>query len=70
MVEAIHWLQGSGVYFVRTSKHQLKIGDLNFWPVKGTLMFDGRARETVKGIKGLAELLSKRSRRGGRYKIL
>ena len=43
MLEAITKLNCAGVTFTRTSKHQIKVGDLSYYPTRGTIFRDGDA---------------------------
>lgn len=54
---AIAWLTKARIPFSRAAPHQLKIGNLSFYPVSGTLNFDGCRREPVRGLTGLKAIL-------------
>ncbi len=59
-------LRGWGVGFVRTSPYQLKIGDVSFWPGKGTIFVDeADHRHPGTGLDALAALLRQRGHRLG-----
>jgi hypothetical protein len=58
MVEAIVWLSRQRIAFARVSPYQLKIGpSLSFYPVKGTLRYDGEPALPVRGLSALQALL-------------
>lgn len=58
MAEAVAWLNQNGIRFESLPPYQLKIGPLNFWPVRGTITFDGEdQKRPEKGLDGLALLL-------------
>jgi hypothetical protein len=41
MKEAIAWCLASGVRFRRCSQHQIKMGQVSFWPTTGKIVLDG-----------------------------
>ena len=43
MRETIAELNRAGVTFTRTSKHQIKVGDLSYYPSRGTIFRDADA---------------------------
>jgi hypothetical protein len=54
MAKAIATLKDHDIAFIRTSIHQLKIGEWNFYPNRGTLVRDdGSAAETERGLDAL-----------------
>ena len=58
MRTAMDWLKGQGIAFRRPTDWQLKIGNLNFYPDKGTIFRDGgRHPLPQRGLNGLKELL-------------
>jgi hypothetical protein len=58
MIEAIVWLSRERIAFARVSPHQLKIGPTHsFYPVKGTIMHDGRKPFLERGLVALKALL-------------
>ncbi len=61
MAEAEAWLRRHGIPHHRTSPYQLKIGDINFYPGKGTITIDGHdARQPDGGLPALERLLRRR----------
>jgi hypothetical protein len=50
MREAIAALIDLGVRVQRTSKFQLKVGPINFWPNRGTITIDGKPPLKEKGL--------------------
>ena len=61
MVAAIIWLCRNRIRFVRVTAHQLKIADLSFYPVKGTIYRDGDAGALPqRGLPSLQDLLRSR----------
>jgi len=58
MAEAGQWLQAKGVAFDELTSHHIKIGPVNFWPRKGTIMIDGEEqRRPERGLAGLEAIL-------------
>lgn len=58
MADAIAALQAIGIDFDTPSPFQLKVGDLNFYPNRGTICRDGdRARLKAKGLKAFLDLV-------------
>ena len=63
MLEAEAWLRRHGISHQRKSPHHLKIGDINFYPGKGTITIDNHghgARQPGSGIGALEQLLRQR----------
>jgi hypothetical protein len=61
MKDAIDTLNEIGVTFQRPTVYQLKIGDLSFYPGRGTIFRDGSpAAMTEKGLDALVVIISKR----------
>ncbi len=56
MQEAVKAVSGLGIPFRRTSLHQLKSGNVNFWPSTGKITVD---REGVFAGHGLAMFLER-----------
>lgn len=63
MRTAIEWLIKSRLPVYRASPIQLKIGPLSFYPSSGTINFDNRRREPVRGLPGLRLTLENALRR-------
>lgn len=63
-LEAIKALQARNIRFLRPTKYQLKVGDLSYYPGKGTIFRDGDV-EALKerGIESFLELVSMPRRR-------
>lgn len=58
MIDAVVWLSRQRIPFARVSPHQLKIGpSRSFYPVKGTLVFDGQSALPQRGLAALQALL-------------
>ena len=56
-------LQTLGIYYKRPSKHQLKIGDINFYPATGAVTVDGGKPVSEKGLVALEkQVLARRAR--------
>lgn len=56
MVDAIVWRFHQRIAFARVSPYQLKIGpSLSFYPVKGTLMYDGQLALPVRDLVSIGE---------------
>jgi hypothetical protein len=64
MKDAIDTLNEMDVNFHRPSVYQLKIGDLSFYPGRGTIFRDGTpAAMTEKGLEALVVIISMRQAR-------
>jgi hypothetical protein len=62
MAEAKARLERRGVPYKCPSSHQIKIGDVNFYPSTGTIFIDGeRAKRRETGLSALERLLKKRA---------
>lgn len=48
------------VPYIRVTKHQIKIGEINYYPITGTITRDNFPRLNVKGIEALRAALLKR----------
>lgn len=58
MRQAIDWLETQGYSFSRPTEWQLKIGEINFYPDKGTIIRDrGRLPHPDRGLAALQKLL-------------
>lgn len=53
----IKTLLDRGYRVVRCSVHQLKIGEISYYPGKGTIMVDPTTRHREKGFDALLDLL-------------
>lgn len=60
MVSAIKALQKRGVSVWRPSAHQLKVGNLNYWPGTGRITRDAFPKITDQGLDALLEMLPRR----------
>ena len=61
VLEAEAWLHRHGIPHKRTSPDQLKLGDINFYPGKGTITIDGHGpRQPDSGLPALERLLGQR----------
>jgi DNA-binding response OmpR family regulator len=61
IVEAIAALNRHQIRFSRPNRWQLKIGDLSFYPTKGTICRDGEEeRLPERGLDALLQLLAQR----------
>jgi hypothetical protein len=61
MKDAINTLNEMGVTFQRPTVYQLKIGELSFYPGRGTIFRDGSpAAMTEKGLDALVVIISMR----------
>ena len=49
MKEAYAWLQRKKIQFIRPSMYQLKIGELNYYPDRGTIQIDGMRANQERG---------------------
>jgi hypothetical protein len=56
MERAIRWCLTAGIAVRRPSKHQLKIGKLNYYPVKGTLQYDEERAMSERGFEAFQKL--------------
>lgn len=64
MAAAIEWLTLSNIPYFRASQYQLKIlGDLSFYPGRGTINLDNQPRLPWRGLTGLRTILMRRLRR-------
>lgn len=60
MRAACAWLDANDVPYAKMTDYHLKIGEINFWPNRGTITIDGEgSRRASKGLAGLAKLLGK-----------
>jgi hypothetical protein len=60
MRAAVDQLQSQGVGFIRPTPFQLKIGDINFYPDKGTIYLDDRGKALKeRGLPVLLEILAR-----------
>lgn len=53
----VNWLKAANIKYARPVANHFKIGTLSFYPNTGTLNFDNRRREPLRGLAGLKELL-------------
>jgi hypothetical protein len=60
MVEAMKALDDRGVLYRRTSRHQLKVRTLNFWPCTGAITEDDYGRRQERGLDGFLTLVALR----------
>ncbi len=58
MTQALTWFHDQGLEPDQPTEHQLKYGDANFYPRKGTIFVDGEiARRDKRGLAALAAVL-------------
>ena len=58
MATAEAWLRRAGVRFTRKTNFQVKIGRVNFYPVRGTIFVDGEpGQRRERGLAALADVL-------------
>jgi hypothetical protein len=58
MTEALAWFHDHGLEPDQPTEHQLKYGEVNFYPRKGTIFVDGEiARRNETGLSALAAVL-------------
>lgn len=63
MAAAMEWLTLLNIPYFRASQYQLKIlGDLNFYPGRGTINLDNQPRLPWRGLTGLRTVLMRRLR--------
>lgn len=63
MSAAISWLTEARIPHYRASQHQLKVlGNINFYPRKGTINLDNQPRLLWRGLPGLRDVLKRRLR--------
>jgi hypothetical protein len=66
MQDAMDELTCAGIDFEQTSQYQLKIGDLNYYPAKGTIFRDGDKKALKeRGLDALLKLIAEQHRRRG-----
>lgn len=59
MNHAMRWLDERGVYYKQLPPYQLKIGQINYWPGRGTITIDGEiSKRAEKGLEALEALLT------------
>lgn len=59
MTRAIDWCLDRDLRVRRVSGSQLKLGRLNFYPVAGTMNYDGEPKMRARGLSGLHFVLCK-----------
>jgi hypothetical protein len=58
MAAAEAWLRRAGVRFTRKTTFQLKIGRVNFYPVRGSIFVDGEpGQRAERGLNALENVL-------------
>lgn len=58
MLAARQWLDERNISFRQTSEYQLKIGRINYYPTKGTIILDGsKVKNPQVGLSALAHVL-------------
>ncbi len=58
MAAAEAWLRRAGIRFTRKTNFQVKIGRVNFYPVRGTIFVDGEpGQRRERGLAGLESVL-------------
>jgi hypothetical protein len=51
------WAKGWGLSYIRPTKFQVKIGNVNYYPDKGTVHVDGESRASERFLDGLEKIL-------------
>ena len=51
------WLKSHGVNYILPTKHQIKIGDWNFYPSTGKIYCDGHPTEAERGADAMIRIL-------------
>jgi hypothetical protein len=59
ITRAMEWAQAKNIPLRRPSPYQLKVGRLNYWPTKGTLIFDGERAMPRRGFEAFKQLVEK-----------
>lgn len=62
--EAIDWCEAEGIPVTRRSEHQLKVGNLNFYPDGGSLNYDQCRRLEQHGLPAFKEAVKELLRKG------
>lgn len=57
VAEAMSFLSELGINADRPSPYHVKFGRLNYWPCKGTIMFDGEPRLKERGLQALGDVV-------------
>lgn len=70
MTAAIEQISSHNVMLRRTSAHQLKCGDLNFWPDTGKITQDGVRKVTASGLDAFIEMMMAQQKRTQRTLII
>lgn len=56
IARAVNWAAALSLPLRRPSPHHVKLGRLNYWPVKGTLQFDGERSRSERGFEAFKRL--------------
>lgn len=59
ITRAVKWAQTKNIPLRRPSPYHLKVGSLNYWPTKGTLIFDGQRAMPRRGFEAFKQLAEK-----------
>lgn len=65
MDEAIDRLDALNVPITRTSDHQLKVWDLNYWPNTGSISIDGQGKCQLRGLELFLDLVERAAHANG-----
>ena len=49
------------LWYIRPTKYQVKIGDVNYYPDKGTIHVDGESRASERYLDGLEKILTRKN---------
>lgn len=60
MLKSIHALEVRNVAYTRPTRYQLKVGRLNFWPGRGTIVEDEIGRLESTGLDAFLSLVERR----------
>lgn len=59
MAETTAWLDAKRIGYRFIPPHQIKVGEINFWPGRGTITIDGEdQKRPVKGLEGFIRILN------------
>jgi hypothetical protein len=56
-----NWAKELRLWYIRPAKYQVKIGDVNYYPDRGTIHVDGESRASERYLDGLEKVLKRKN---------
>jgi hypothetical protein len=56
-----NWAKELRLWYIRPTKYQVKIGDVNYYPDRGTIHVDGESRASERYLDGLEKVLKRKN---------